>query len=252
VAARGRLGAEEWLEQVRPDVIGDAGSCIGDAEHHVVADRVITIRGAADPAVVRMARVLVATRRCPPSGIASRALTTRFINTWPSWPASAFSRPIPRVAIDRQFDVVADQLSQHAIESIDHIVEIQHDAVFNLIAAEREQLLREASASFSGAKDLLDILTHALALRQCSEQQVGVANDHRQNVVEVVRDTARQPPHELLVSVRDQFALPAVFSRVMSWPTIDAPITSPSNDRVATTLTATCVSDPSFFLRTAS
>jgi len=116
---------------VRPDVIGDAGSCIGDAEHHVVADRVITFEGRLTRPSCGWARGASSPREGAASGIASPRIDDEIHQYLARWPASAFSPSNPRVA-NRSVSSMssADQLSQHAIESIDHIVEIQHDAVF--------------------------------------------------------------------------------------------------------------------------
>ena len=54
--------------------------------------------------------------RFPPSGIASRALTTRFISTCSTCPASA---KIPR---DRELDVLAEQTPEHLGDALDDLI----------------------------------------------------------------------------------------------------------------------------------
>ena len=48
--------------------------------------------------------------------MASRAFTTRFINTWSIWPASARTRPSPGIQFVDEFHIVADNREAQLLE----------------------------------------------------------------------------------------------------------------------------------------
>ena len=86
------------------------------------------------------------------------------------------------------------------------------------MTAEGEQLLRELGCSLTGPTDLQDVVANAFPGLQFVQHERRVAQDHGQQVVEIVRDTAGEPPHrfhllrvpELLFGasqlLRDRFA----------------------------------------------
>ena len=65
----------------------------------------------------------------------------------------------------------------------------------DLLAAEGEELPRERSGALGRAPDLLDVGTGADRRAELVEQQIRVAEDRGQDVVEVVRDAAGEPAH---------------------------------------------------------
>ena len=58
-------------------------------------------------------------------------------------------------------------------------------------APEGEQLLRQRAATVGGAFDFVGVAAPGLVVDVISEQQLGVSEDAREQVVEVVRDAAR-------------------------------------------------------------
>ena len=60
----------------------------------------------------------------------------------------------------------------------------------NLHAAESEELARQRGRAIGGAVDLFDFAGDGIAGRQNVQQQLGVALDDHQEIVEVVRDAA--------------------------------------------------------------
>src|SRR5262249_11802124 len=103
------LGGEERLEEVRPHLVGHAAARVGDREKHLgrgttrPRTTAVLLRrscsggggvcgcgrlagGCLVPAARRFEVVIV---KRPPLGMASRALTTRFMSTCSNWPGSA-------------------------------------------------------------------------------------------------------------------------------------------------------------------
>ena len=111
----------------------------------------------------------------------------------------------------RHAHVVADDAVQHRLHPGDDLVQVQHLRVQHLAPAEGQQLAREARRLARGAGDLLQLLA-AVA----GEQDLGVAGDHGQEVVEVVRDAAGEPPDRLhLLRVREPALEPLALAHVV-------------------------------------
>ena len=92
-------------------------------------------------------------------------------------------------------DVVADDPAHHRLHAGDDLVQVEHARVQHLAAAEREQLAGERRRLLGRVGDLADLV--AVLRVGAREQDLGVAGDHRQQVVEVVRDAAGQPADRL-------------------------------------------------------
>ena len=102
--------------------------------------------------------------------------------------------------IDR--DVLADQAVEHPAHVRDALVEHDDLRRQDLAPAEREQLAGERRGAIGRIEDLLDVGAQRRA-DQLFQQQLGIAANRRQQVVEVVGDAAREPPdrfHLLRVS----------------------------------------------------
>ena len=99
-----------------------------------------------------------------------------------------------RVQRDTHLHVFAHQAPQHRPHLLHHAVEIQHARFEDLLAAEGQQLPGQSRGALSGLVDLHEAGPQRIARAQLAEQQLAVAVDHRQQVVEVVRHAARQPP----------------------------------------------------------
>ena len=92
----------------------------------------------------------------------------------------------------RQLDLLAQQPREHAVHALDHVVEAEHLRLEHLLAAVREQLLGQRRGPFAGAAHLLDVAAHRVVVGHLGEGEVAVARDRGQQVVEVVRDPARE------------------------------------------------------------
>ena len=200
------LGGEERLEQVRADLLVHADAGVGDGEQHVRAGR-----ARPSPWARRARRCAVSIVSAPPSRhrvagvggeVEDHALDLRAVGL--------DGREVRREP-DADADVVADDAVQHRLHPGDDLVEVQHLRVQHLAAAEGQQLAGEARRLARGAGDLLQLLA-AVA----REQDLGVAGDHRQQVVEVVRDAAREPPDRLhLLRVREPALEPLALADVV-------------------------------------
>ena len=94
-------------------------------------------------------------RERSPVGIASRALTTRFMTTCSIWPASALMRPRSRACRTTKLDVLADDAAQHPLDAADDLVEIEHRRLHDVLSAEDEQLPGQRLRAAGGALDFL-------------------------------------------------------------------------------------------------
>ncbi len=76
----------------------------------------------------------------PPSGMASRALTTRFMSTCSIWPGSAsVSAEVWREHLDK-FDVLAEDPPEHLLDPRSDLVQVQRHGLQHLLAAEGQEL----------------------------------------------------------------------------------------------------------------
>ena len=133
----------------------------------------------------------VAMRSDPPSGIASRALTTRFSsavsNCWASIVAATGWRQV-QIELDR----LAAGAPQHGLEPADQRVEVVRLRAQRLTPRKREQLLVQLGAAFGRAlRDVDDPASLRLVARRI-DQKVEAVRDHGQQIVEIVRDPAGQ------------------------------------------------------------
>jgi len=64
-------------------------------------------------------------------------------------------------------------------------------------ATECEDARHEGLGTLSGAHDVVDVASHGAACRSIGLREFPVAEDRAENIVEVVRDTARESSHRL-------------------------------------------------------
>ena len=57
----------------------------------------------------------------------------------------------------RHFDVLVNEPPQHFVHVFHHVIEVEHDGLHRLFAAEDEQLPRQPGGALRGVPDLLDI-----------------------------------------------------------------------------------------------
>src|SRR2546427_395102 len=76
-------------------------------------------------------------------------------------------------------------------------VEVDDLRLQHLLAAEREQLARELAGALRGFADLSDVIPGRRAGREVLEQQLAITEDYGEQVIEVMRHAAGQPPDRL-------------------------------------------------------
>ena len=123
----------------------------------------------------------------------------------------------PELALERggQLHVLADHTPEHPLHAGDDRVQVEDTRLEDLPAAECEQLLRQRRSAAAGLPDLLGAFAPRVAFGQLGEQQLAVARDGRQQVVEIVRDAAGQPAHGLhLLRLQELLLEPTAFGHV--------------------------------------
>ena len=99
-----------------------------------------------------------------------------------------------RSQVHRQRDVLANNTAEQRFDTPQHPVQIEDLRLQDLPPTEREKLARQARSSVNGRLDLLEVLLNVMGRPEVQRDQLRVAaNDHEQ-VVEVVRDPTGQLP----------------------------------------------------------
>ena len=94
-----------------------------------------------------------------------------------------------------ELDVLADQPSQHLVRVAHDLVQVDDARLEHLLAAEGEELPRQVGRAMRGLVDLGQLHPRRVLRLQPSGGELRVAQDGRQQVVEVVGDAAGQPSH---------------------------------------------------------
>ena len=98
---------------------------------------------------------------------------------------------------DVELEILADQAPQHAIHLADDRVQIDDARLDDLAPREEQQLAGEGGGALAGALDLLECRPVRMVGRDLAENDVGVALDDGQQVVEVVGDAAGEAADRL-------------------------------------------------------
>ncbi len=101
--------------------------------------------------------------------------------------------PQARLRHRDELDVLAEQTAEHAIDVEDQLIQVDDAGLDDLAPRECQELPREVRRALRGARDLGDVAERGIAGRGIGPRHLGVAEDRRQQVVEVVRDAASQP-----------------------------------------------------------
>ncbi len=96
-----------------------------------------------------------------------------------------------------QVHVLAKDPAEDLLETLDDGVQAHDARLDHLLPAEGEQLTSQRRGTIGGLADLLDIAPLGIVGPEVLQQQIAVARDHREQIIEVVRDPARQSPHGL-------------------------------------------------------
>ena len=105
--------------------------------------------------------------------------------------------PEPIFLLDLQLDAFAQQAAQHLCQFARHIVQRQHLGLHGLLAAEGQQLADQGGGAQRVLVHLVQFLERGIARRMAHQQEFAIADDDGEQIVEVVRDAARQLAHGL-------------------------------------------------------
>ena len=89
-----------------------------------------------------------------------------------------------------QGDVFSQQPCEHLLGAGHDRIDVEDARLEDLLATEREQLPGQRTRPHGGLADLLDVLPVRRVRGPVFEQQIAVAENHGEQVVEVVRDPA--------------------------------------------------------------
>ena len=110
-----------------------------------------------------------------------------------------------------QIDILADQPPQHRGQARHQLIQVQHPGLQDLRPAVSQQLLGQRCRALAGLQDLLRRVMIRIARLQRVQDQLAVARDDGQQIIEIVRHAARQHAHRfhLLRLPQLRFQLPA-------------------------------------------
>ncbi len=125
-------------------------------------------------------------------------------------------RPQVRAGHRQQLDVLADQAAQHAVQVQRQLAEVDDPRLDDLLAGEGEQTVREVRGALRRLADLPQLRLQRMRGAEPGVDQIRVAEDHRQHVVDVVRDAAGQAADALeLLHLRQLLFQPAPLRHVL-------------------------------------
>ena len=139
----------------------------------------------------------VRTTMRPPGGVTSAALTTRLTSTCSICPGSMRTGLHARVQLEHELDLVSDEPREHALEILDEAVELGGARLEHLAAAEREQLRGQRSGAICRVVDLSGMVMLDAPGLDLRDQQLRIAADRGEHVVEVLCDAAGEPADAL-------------------------------------------------------
>ncbi|MDW8443939.1 MAG: hypothetical protein RML45_06240 [Acetobacteraceae bacterium] len=96
------------------------------------------------------------------------------------------------VEVQVEHDTVAEQAAKQAGDVLDRVGEPENPGLQRLAPAEGQKLPHQRRAAFGAAPDVQQIGLRRLVERTAGEAKVGGGDDGRQQVVEVMRDAARE------------------------------------------------------------
>ncbi len=102
-----------------------------------------------------------------------------------------------RLAIKMQLISLADELAQHLGQSLHRSRKSNGFELHGLLVAERQQPARQGRRALAGLGDARDGFRGGSRAQGFAAQQIRVALDHRQQVVELVRDARGQASYGL-------------------------------------------------------
>ena len=147
----------------------------------------------------------------------------------------------------RELHVVAQKPRDQSLELFDDLAEIEDLCQEHLVAAESEQLTRELRGTIGGPHDLQSVCAPRVVVVEAGHEELAVAADRGQQVVEVVRDTTGEPSDRFELLRVHQLLLQKVL--IGDVPIVDddhplAVLGAPASDRLDRAPVAVAVAKP--------
>ena len=98
---------------------------------------------------------------------------------------------------DDQVDVFADEPAQHRLQVGDHRIEVGHPGLQQLLAAEGQELAGQGGGPLRRFPDSFQVAEDGIFLPERHHDDLIVAHDGSQYIVEVMGHSARQPSYHL-------------------------------------------------------
>ena len=110
-------------------------------------------------------------------------------------PGVGLDEPGVRRPRDRDRDVRRDDATEHRLVVSDDVIDVDRPRRALLGSGEREQLPRQAHGALGGRPDLAKVMPARVLLLEVGQQEVRVAANDGEQVVEVVGDATGKPPN---------------------------------------------------------
>ena len=123
---------------------------------------------------------------------------------------------------DYNLDVITNQTAEHFIHSGHQVVQVQHPGLKHLFAGEGQELFGQRGGTLSARGYPFQFLARRFALLELHRGDLAVAEDGRQQVIEIVCDSACQSPHRFhflrvtqpLLALTQSLASPLAFGDI--------------------------------------
>src|SRR4029077_16907591 len=93
-----------------------------------------------------------------------------------------------------QIDVLANHPAEHLFHVLDRSIKVDDSRLENLLTAKSQELARQGRCPFPGLLDLFSFLQQGTVRRQLILQELAVADDHTEQIIEVMRNPAGKLP----------------------------------------------------------
>ena len=100
---------------------------------------------------------------------------------------------VRRIEFTDELDTLADETTQQTLQTRDSGIERQNSGVQRLLAAEREQLPNQRRGPFAGLQCFFDLSAKGVLSAEFRQENLAVAHDDSQEIIEVMRDPSSQP-----------------------------------------------------------
>ena len=188
------LRREKWLEDARLHFGRHARAVVAHGQHHIIARHDL----GPQPAILVVERKVF---RLDGQLAPARHGVTRVDRK-----VHDDLLHLPRIGLDApdifrqhrdETHVLAQQAAQHVVHVAHDEVQIEHARLEHLLAAEGEQLPRQRRRALGGLANLRHVLMQNMIRRKLLQGHIAVAENRREDVVEIMRHAAGQLPDGL-------------------------------------------------------